>query len=127
MSALTDPIREAVKLLENDGLKVILQEEQGMGIVLIDAYRLPPGWSKSSTKLLLKLPASFPVGNPDMFWTDEDLVLEGGGIPKNGEQIEIILGQRWRRFSWHPATWNPGADDIRTYLQFVDRRFQQRQ
>jgi hypothetical protein len=125
MSALTGAIREAAEVLRADGHVVDLHEEQGMGLVLIREYPVPPGWSKSVITLLIKLPPSFPAGNPDMFWTDEDLTLPGGGIPRNGDQIEIILGRRWRRFSWHPGSWTDGADDIRTFLQFVARRLAQ--
>ena len=57
-----------------------------------------------------------------MFWTDTDLVLAGGQVPKNADLIETILGGQWRRFSWHPQNWNPGADDLCTYLEFVNDR-----
>lgn len=126
-SVITDPIREAATMLEEDGYTVSLHEEKDLALLVIENYALPPGWSKPSTRLLLKLPASFPLGQPDMFWVDEDLKLEGGTVAKQAEQVETLLGQPWRRFSWHPASWNPGVDDIRTFLQFVERRLQQRQ
>jgi hypothetical protein len=125
MTTLTGPMREAVAMLEKDGFTVSLQEEQGMGILVIANYALPDGWNRASTGLLIKLPASFPVGNPDMFWVDEPLRLVAGGVPQNGDSVETILGEPWRRLSWHPSTWNPGVDDIRTYLQFVERRLRQ--
>jgi hypothetical protein len=122
MSALTAPIREAVEALRKGGYAVELHEEKGVAVVVIQDYMLPAGWIKQIISLLLKVPASYPAGNPDMFWTDEDLTLVGGAIPKQADLIEEILGRRWRRFSWHPASWNPGADDLRTYLQFIARR-----
>jgi hypothetical protein len=57
-----------------------------------------------------------------MFWTDEDLLLANGSVPRSGDAIETALGRRWRRFSWHPANWNPGSDNLRTYLEFVNTR-----
>jgi hypothetical protein len=57
-----------------------------------------------------------------MFWTDEDLTLPDGKAPQNADVIETYFGKRWRRFSWHPQKWNPGADDVRTYLEFVNNR-----
>jgi hypothetical protein len=57
-----------------------------------------------------------------MFWTDKDLVLVNGAVPKSAELIETTQGKEWRRFSWHPQKWNPGVDDLRTYLEFVNNR-----
>jgi hypothetical protein len=57
-----------------------------------------------------------------MFWTDQDLTLEGGGIPRNADSIETALEKPWRRFSWHPQNWNPGTDNLRTFLEFVNAR-----
>ncbi len=121
-AALTDAIREAAKVLEGMGYSVTLYEDGGQGILVIADYPLGSGWSKSSTRVLLKLPASFPAGKPDMFWTDRDLVRANGTVPKQAAHVEVILGEPWRRFSWHPSSWTPGVDDIRTFLEFVARR-----
>jgi hypothetical protein len=121
-AALSDPIRDAATVVEGMGYSVTLHHEGGLGVLLIAAYPLRSGWSKSSTRLLLKLPPSFPAGKPDMFWTDQDLVLANGAVPKQAGHIEVILGASWRRFSWHPSSWKPGVDDIRTFFEFVARR-----
>jgi hypothetical protein len=42
-------------------------------------------------------------------------------MPTN-TSIETILGREWMRFSWHPANWRPGRDNLTTYLGFVERR-----
>lgn len=122
MQVLTDAIREAARVLEGMGYPITLQEEEGLGVLVIGDYPLGPGWNKSSTRVLLKLPTSFPAGKPDMFWTDQDLLLANGTVPKQAGHIETILGEPWRRFSWHPASWTPGVDDIRTFFEFVARR-----
>lgn len=121
-AVLTDSIREAASVLEVMGYAVTLHEEGGHGVLVIADYPLRSGWSKPSTTLLLKLTPSFPAGKPDMFWTDEDLVLANGAVPKQAGHIEVIRGKPWRRFSWHPASWKPGVDDIRTFFEFVARR-----
>ncbi len=90
--------------------------------MIVHNYSLPPGFNKASTELLIKAPMSYRNGRPDMFWTDEDLTLNNGGIPRNADSIEMALGKRWRRFSWHPQNWNPGVDNLRTYLEFINAR-----
>jgi hypothetical protein len=101
---------------------VDLIEAEGWGNVVLHAYRLSPGFSRSETDLLLRIPLSYPNGRPDMFWTDADLTLASGGIPRSADHIEPALGKSWRRFSWHPRNWNPGVDTLRTYLEFVNAR-----
>jgi len=83
-------------------------------------YAVPPGYNAPTTTLLLRFPLSYPNGQPDMFWTDPTLTRADGGNPQNADQFEEPLGQRWRRFSWHPQRWNPAKDDLRTYLEFVN-------
>lgn len=126
MPLTTNPaIEEAVAQLDQDGLRVSLHADGDYAVLILDEYSVPAGWSKSRIRLLLKLPLSFPNGNPDMFWTDQDLRLADGREPEQAQLIEAILERSWRRFSWHPSTWVPGRDDIRTYLAFVDRRLTQ--
>lgn len=119
-------IDEAVDQLEGQGYEIRRCSERGYTVLILTAYPLPDGWSKAATDLLLKLPASFPNGAPDMFWTSEDLTLANGAVPVKGDVIELACGRRWRRFSWHPKSWSPATDDIHTFLQFVDRRLAQR-
>lgn len=57
-----------------------------------------------------------------MFWTDVGLGLKDGQTPRSADHIEEALGKQWRRFSWHPQNWNPGVDNLRTYLEFVNNR-----
>jgi hypothetical protein len=57
-----------------------------------------------------------------MFWVESDVTLATGAIPKNGDSVEQALGRHWRRFSWHLQNWNPGRDDLKTYLEFVNSR-----
>lgn len=122
---MPDPVEEASDALRRAGWTVTRTAEGSFSILIIENYSLPAGWSKEETRLLVKLPASFPHGKPDMFWTEVDLTLAGGSVPHKGEVVEQICGQAWRRFSWHPQDWTPGRDDIHTFLEFVGRRLAQ--
>lgn len=118
-------ITEEIEQLRAEGHTVEVTEAEGWYNVVFSSYPLPPGYSKGSTQLLIKLPLSYRNGKPDMFWVDEDVKLKGGGVPRSADTIEPALGKRWRRFSWHPQGWNPAADNIKTYLEFVNRRLAQ--
>lgn len=107
-----------------EGHKADAIEGEGIVYLIFNDYLLPKGYNKASTRLLLKVPPSYPNGNLDMFWTDPNLRLEGGGEQSNTSE-EIILGQKWLRFSWHPQKWNPGTDNLRTFLEFVNMRLKQ--
>lgn len=126
MTVANAAIDAAVVELEDRGFTVTRCEESGYAVLILEAYPLPQGWSKSEIRLLLKLPVSFPNGKPDMFWTDKDLTLADGSDPEQAQVVETICGSEWRRFSWHPQSWTPANDDIHTFLAFVDRRLSQR-
>jgi Prokaryotic E2 family E len=113
-----------VEALRQEGLHLTLTDADGMANIRIAAHPIPcPPFSKPVTELLLRLPLSYPNGKPDMFWTDEDLVFKDGKVPSGADSIEAHLGKRWRRFSWHLKAWNPGIDNLRTYIEFVNSRF----
>lgn len=116
---------DEVEALRKEGLAITLTEVDGMANVVIERYPIAARrYNKTLIEeLLLRLPLSYPNGRPDMFWTDENLLFKDGRIPKSAENMETWLGKRRRRFSWHLASWNPGADNLRTYLEFVDNRF----
>ena len=120
---LPSQLDEEVRALCEGGLTATLSEADGMANVLIANYPIRPRhYNKTSIELLLRLPLSYPNGKPDMFWADEDFVLKGGGVPKGADQFETHLGKRRRRFSWHLSSWNPGIDNLLTFLEFVENR-----
>ena len=114
-----------VEELRTEQHEIELHNDRGGPVVIIKNYPVLPGFSATSTELLLRFPPSYPNGKPDMFWTSQTLVLKGGGVPKNADSIETIVGRQWRRFSWHISAWNPGRDNLRTFLEFVNSRFAQ--
>jgi hypothetical protein len=119
-------LRVDAKALEAYGYKLKLFAEDGFDDVQIYGYPMPTGYSRSESDLLLRVPPSYRAGRPDMFWTAVDLVLANGQVPAQAEVIETIEGTQWRRFSWHPAKWNPATDNLFTFLGFVDTRLAKR-
>jgi len=120
---LSTQLIEEVKALCEGGLTATLTESDGMANIEIIKYPVSFGhYNKQTVDLLLRLPFSYPNGKPDMFWVDEDFILKDGKVPKAAEVIETWLGKRRRRFSWHLSSWNPGADNLLTYLEFINNR-----
>lgn len=119
---LPEQLVEEVQALRDEDRAIDLVEEGDWAFVVFPRYLLPPGFNQSETALLLKVPLSYPNGNLDMFWTDLELRLASGEVPDRAEVEETILAKQWRRFSWHPQNWNPGVDNLRTYLEFVNSR-----
>jgi len=61
-----------------------------------------------------------------MFWVYPKITLPGGGIPNGGNSDESYIGKIWQRFSWHPQNWNPAHDSLKTYLEVVNHRLNQK-
>jgi hypothetical protein len=115
-----------IEALRLDGHNISVTEDNSWVSVVFHEYPVLSGFSKQKTNLLVRAQQSYPNSNLDMFWTDVDLVLEDGRVPASADQLESYNGQQWRRFSWHPQSWNPGKDNLRTYLEFINARFAQR-
>ncbi|HEY9706807.1 MAG TPA: E2/UBC family protein [Oculatellaceae cyanobacterium] len=116
----TDLLRQEVEGLKGAGYQVEIVEADGVVNLIFTDFSIPPYYNKKHTCLLLRLPVSYPNGNPDMFWTDADLARPNGTTPTKADQIETYLGKQWRRFSWHPQGWNPGTGNLCMYLEFVN-------
>lgn len=106
--------------LRDRGYNVEIVETDGMVNLIFQNYSVPPIYNKQTTTLLLRLPVAYPNGNPDMFWTEIDLLCVNGQTPQSADSIENYIGKQWRRFSWHPQGWNPGTGNLCMYLEFVD-------
>lgn len=115
----TDFLINEVEELISSGYKVQIIESDGMINLVFENFKIPNLYKKTVTTLLLRLPIAYPNGNPDMFWTDVDILCLDGQIPTKADQIETYLDKQWRRFSWHPQGWNPGFCNLRMYLEFV--------
>lgn len=124
VAALPQQLSLEIDELRAEGNEIEFYEDAELIILVLKRYTLPPGYNKASTDVLIKVPLSYPNGKLDMFWTDPDLRLQDS----NGQaatSVETVLGRQWLRFSWHPQKWNPGADNLLTFLQFINRRLMQ--
>lgn len=109
-------------LREHTGYVVEFVEADGLRNIVVKNYSLPPGYTKTSSDLLVRLDAAYPNSKPDMFWLEFDVLLASGAVPKSAEEILDALGRKWRRFSWHFTNWNPATGDLLFFLTFIDTR-----
>ena len=124
MAVMPQQLTQEIEQLRTQGYGLEVYEEAGMILLIIKDYSLPVGYNKSFCDILLKIPLSYPNGKLDMFWTDPDLRLQES-TGQAATSVETILGKQWLRFSWHPQKWNPGRDNVLTFLQFINRRLLQ--
>lgn len=117
-----------IEELRQDGWVITVSEmPDGFVHVVLDQFDLPSGFSLKQSRLLVKVPQSYPNGKPDMFWLEEPVRLETGAIPQSATEVEQNHGLAWRRFSWHPSKWVPGVDNFRSYMEFVRTRLNHKQ
>lgn len=122
---IPEGLREEVDMLNAVGMNAtVTKGAKGFFHVTVTRHPVAQGYNQSNTQVLLRLPASYPAGKPDMFWTDKALRLANGKMPEKANE-ENVDGTQWLRFSWHPKSWTPGVDDLTTYMEFVNRRLAQ--
>jgi hypothetical protein len=82
-------------------------------------FQLPPVYTPDTVTLRIVLPAGYPNGSPDMFWTLPWVKLRSTGAdPLNASYPQPFPDATWQRWSRHfdPEKWRAGIDGLRTYL-----------
>lgn len=119
-------LAEDAKLLQASGRPVELVRDGQHIFAKFPGFRLPPArFNRPRTDLLVIVPLPYPEAKLDMFYTEPDLTLANGGIPRGAETIEMHVGRNWRRFSWHTSTWDPAVDDLLSHVGMIEQRLSQ--
>jgi hypothetical protein len=107
--------------LDDRGLDYEVAVEAGMTCVVIKSYKLPHGYDRSESDLLVRLPAGFPDVAPDMWWFAPGIRLATGATVQATELIELHLGRQWQRWSRHfqQGQWRSGVDGLEGYLALI--------
>lgn len=90
--------------------------------LLIHNFALPEVYTSGTVDLLLRLPLSFPLAAPDMFWTFPEVRLKStNAYPAASAHFEAFgTDRRWQRWSRHfTQAWRPGADNLQTFLASI--------
>ena len=113
-----------VEFLTEKGYKYETQVEGGVLNIVFHEYRLPESYRPTVVDLLVRLPAGYPNGRPDMFWTRPTVTLANGTRPRTADAMETYLGLQWQRWSRHGTTWRPGVDCLRTFMASIKSELQ---
>jgi len=123
---IPEELRKDLEILDSRGFAYDLVEDGPKVYVVFKDFPLPPGiYNMEKTDLLIFTTPHYPNAGFDMFWTNEGLTLKNGGIPKQAEHIELHLGNKRRRFSYHPYNakpWNPSEDNVARFVEYVQQR-----
>lgn len=109
--------------LSDRGLDYELAADAGMTCVIIRGWGLPQGYDRTTTDLLIRLPAQYPDTAPDMWWFDPAVHFASGSPPPATQATEQYLGRSWQRWSRHFAAgqWKSGVDGLENYLALIRR------
>lgn len=118
---LPPKLAKEVEELQHDYAIEVVEDSDNVNLIF-QSFPLEEGYNMPSAEMLLRIPRTYPDTGPDMFWTNEQLLLADGRIPQAAEAFETHLSKRWRRFSWHRPPWNPVIDNLRSHVEFIRKR-----
>ena len=97
--------------------------------IIINRYKLMPGWNKQEIPVLLIIPPGYPTTPPDNFYTDPELRVGQQNTMAGATSIATMLDKQWLQFSYHveATDWKPNADlllghNLLTFIQGVKQR-----
>ena len=114
--------------LKARGFDLSLVERDGQIYLVFKNFPLPEGvYSADAADLLIFTTTRYPRASFDMFWTEPELVLKDGSVPRGADAIELYIGRQWRRFSYHPyqsKPWDPSKDSAVKHVAYIHKRLQ---
>ena len=114
------------KYLTERAIDHSVTSEANMTCIVLRAFRLPTGFDRPQSDLLLRLNAGYPDVAPDMWWFDPPIRrIDNQPIPAT-EVIERRLGRSWQRWSRHfvAGQWRSGIDGLESFLALIRRELE---
>jgi hypothetical protein len=108
-------------MMERRKLEIALLEKEygevevgpNLDYVLFKHFRLPPGWNRDETEVLILIPSGYPVTKPDNFYVATGLRLKSEQMPGSYTEGQQHVGKVWGVFSVHlEDDWQPNASDL---------------
>jgi len=115
-----------VLCLTERGLEYSVSSEANMTCVVFPGYKLPNGYDRATSDLLLRLQPGFPDVPPDMWWFSPTIRLADGRMVQATEVIERHLGKDWQRWSRHfnAGQWRSGVDSLESFLALIRKELE---
>jgi Prokaryotic E2 family E len=119
------PHTDVVSLTER-GIEYSVSIEGNMTCLVLPGYKLPPGYNRATSDLLLRLQAGFPDVAPDMWWFCPAVRLADGRAVPATEVTERHLGKDWQRWSRHfnAGQWRSGIDSLESFLALIRKELE---
>ena len=100
------------------------------GLILIKNYKIPKGWNRASTDVLLTIPTGYPTASPYAFKVSSGLRLDPDRMPTNYSEGQIALEKQWGQFSISVEEWKPTEDvvsghNLLTFMIGVTKRLEE--
>ena len=114
------------KYLTERGINHSVAPEANMTCVVLPSFRLPTGFDRTESDLLVRLSPGYPDVAPDMWWFDPPVRRRDGQPIPATEVIERYLGRSWQRWSRHFAAgqWRSGVDGLESFLALVRKELE---
>jgi len=115
-----------VTCLAERGIQYSVSVEANMTCIVFPGYKLPGGYDRAASDLLLRLQPGFPDVPPDMWWFNPAIRLASGGIVQATEVVEKHLGKDWQRWSRHfnAGQWRSGIDSLESFLALIRKELE---
>ena len=112
------------RVLEDHPDAQVKMQGDGSFHLEVPRIKLPAGWSKSETCILINVPPGYPPNQLAGFFADHDLRLADSRQPQGSGQ-NSLNGKPWLHFCWRPEKWDHDRETLWRYIKFVEARFQE--
>jgi hypothetical protein len=115
-----------VTCLAERGIQYSVSVEANMTCIVFPGYKLPGGYDRAASDLLLRLQPGFPDVPPDMWWFNPAIRLATGRVVQATEVVERHLGKDWQRWSRHfnAGQWRSGIDSLESFLALIRKELE---
>jgi len=89
--------------------------------VTVHRFKLPPGYRRSTTDILMEIPRDYPCTPPGVsthIYIDASLRFHGRKLRDVYEGVNPGWGN-WAWFCYHSIKWDPRRDDLIRFLEMV--------
>lgn len=105
---------------------VVRAEDEMVYVVFADYPIRSARYNRDRTSVMITNTVHYPKTPFDMFFTPCDTLLKGDGRPEGAFTV-AHMGKEWLQWSIHPYAdcgWDPARDDLASFMEYVDRRFE---
>ncbi len=79
-----------------------VDEPGGSVGLIIPELPIPPGFTSTTARILVRIPALYPTEKLDLFWLTPALARSNGaGLPNVMASGVVMANEQWTQISWH--------------------------